>query len=143
MVMTPSDELSDDDRYAAAAQDLNILAVLMVVGAAAFAGINMVIGTFGWLAAALSLMPTVTWATGLWKRSAPIAAFVKMSYGFGGLAAPVVGLIGIALGVAGYQWGWAVLIAAVLYLGFSVLGLAIIERAEQAGVLEAFTERLD
>lgn len=137
------EHLSDEERFAAASQDLNILAALMVIGGAGFAIANLAVGTFGWIAAALSLLSTLTWATGLWQRSSPIAAFVKVGFGFGGLAAPIVGLIGLVLGFTGYRWGWAVVVGAVLYLGFSVLGLTIIERAEHAGVLETFTERLD
>lgn len=135
--------LSDEELFAAADQDLNILAVLMLIGGVGFAGINMAIGTFGWIAAALSIASTATWATGLWQRSSPVAAFVKVGFGFGGLTAPIVGLAGAGIGIAGYRWGWAIVGGAVLYLGFSVLGLTIIERAEKAGVLETFTERLD
>lgn len=136
-------ELTEDQRRAAASQDLNILAVMMLVGGLGFALANLAIGTFGWIAAALSIVSTATWASGLWQRSSPVTAFVKIGFGFGGLAAPLVGLVGVVVGIAGYAWGWAVVVAAVLYLGFSVLGLAIIERAEAAGVVETFTSRLD
>lgn len=141
--MTDGEELSDEERFAAAGQDLNILAGLMATGGLGFAALNLAIGTFGWIAALLSALSTLTWATGLWQRSSPVAAFVKVGFGFGGLTAPIVGLVGIGIGIAGFRWGWALALAAALYLAFSVLGLTIIERAEAAGVLDPFTDRLD
>jgi len=132
-------ELSDDELRDAAGGDLSVLAVLMLVGSVTFAALNMWAGTMGWIAAALAVSSTVVWSSGLLRRSPPIAAFVKIGFGFSGLAAPVVGIVGILLAVLGdFRWGWAVLAGAVLYFFFSLLGLEIIERAETTGAIERF-----
>ena len=132
-------ELSDDELRDAAAGDLSVLAVLMLVGSVTFAGINMWVGTMGWIAAALAVSSTVVWSSGLLRRSPPIAAFVKIGFGFSGLAAPAVGIIGVLIAVLGdFRWGWAVLAGAVVYFFFSLLGLEIIERAEETGAIERF-----
>jgi len=132
-------ELSDDELRDAASGDLSVLAVLMLVGSVTFAALNMWAGTMGWIAAALAVSSTVVWSSGLLRRSPPIAAFVKIGFGFSGLAAPVVGIVGILLAVLGdFRWGWAVLAGAVLYFFFSLLGLEIIERAETTGAIERF-----
>lgn len=129
-------ELSDEERYEAAAGDLNVLAVLMLVGSTLFALVNKWIGTMGWIAVALTIASTLTWSTGLLRRSPVIAAFVKIGFGFSGLAAPLVALLGVIAGLYGYGWGWAVVAGAAVYFAFSVLGLEIISRAESTGVLE-------
>jgi hypothetical protein len=129
-----SHDLTDEQLHDAAAGDLNVLAILMLVGSIGFSIINMVVGTMGWIAAAL-----VVWSIGLLRRNPTIAAFVKIGFGFSGLAAPVVGIVGILLAVFGdYSWGWAVLGAAVVYFFFSLLGLEIIERAQTTGVIESW-----
>ena len=48
----------------------------------------------------------------------------------------LVGIAGIVFGVLGQTWGWALLAGAVVYFAFSVLGLEIIARAEETGVLQ-------
>jgi hypothetical protein len=45
---------------------------------------------------------------------------------------------GVVLGLLGFTWGWAILAGAVVYFGFSLLGLEIISRAEDTGVLARF-----
>jgi len=131
-----AEELSDEQLTEAAAGDLNVLAALMLVGSTTFALVNKWIGTMGWIAVALTIASTLTWSTGLFRRSAVIAAFVKIGFGFSGLAAPLVGIAGIVFGVLGQTWGWALLAGAVVYFAFSVLGLEIIARAEETGVLQ-------
>ncbi len=132
-----SSELSDTELREAAAGDLTVLAVLMLVGSIGFAALNLWIGTMGWIAAALAVSSTVLWSAGLLRRSATIAAFVKIGFGFSGLAAPVVAVVGLLLALIGdYRWGWAVVAGAVVYFFFSLLGLEIIERAQNTGVLE-------
>lgn len=131
-------ELSEDELRAAAGGDLNVLAVLMIIGSTTFAGINMWIGTMGWIAAALAVSSTLVWSSGLLRRSPPIGAFVKIGFGFSGLAAPAIGIVGLIVGIVGYRWGWAVLGGAVVYFFFSLLGLEIIERAENTGALDRF-----
>lgn len=132
-------ELSDDDLRQAAAGDLTVLAVLMLVGSVGFSALNLWVGTMGWIAAALAVSSTMVWVIGLLGRSAPIAAFVKIGFGFSGLAAPAVAIVGLALAlVGGYRWGWAVVAGGVVYFFFSLLGLEIIERAEETGALERF-----
>ena len=134
-----SHDLTDEQLHDAAAGDLNVLAILMLVGSIGFSIINMVVGTMGWIAAALAVSSTVVWSIGLLRRNPTIAAFVKIGFGFSGLAAPVVGIVGILLAVFGdYSWGWAVLGAAVVYFFFSLLGLEIIERAQTTGVIESW-----
>lgn len=132
------DRLTGEQRYDAASQDVNVLAVLMVLGSTAFAALNMWIGTLGWIGAALTVSSTLAWAIGLFRRSPAVAAFLRIGYGFSGLAAPIVGVIGLLVALVGYRWGWAVLGGAVVYFFFSVLGLAILERAETQGVIEPF-----
>lgn len=127
--------LTDDQLFQAASGDLDVLAVLMVVGSTLFALANWWLGTMGWIAVVLTIGSTLTWAVGLLRRSEVVAAFVKIGFGFSGLFSPVVALAGIVVVVAGYLWGWALLAGAVLYFGFSVLGLEIIARAEEAGVI--------
>jgi len=130
-------ELTDEQRHDAAAGDLNVLAVLMLVGSTGFAIVNLVVGTMGWIAAALAVSSTLIWSVGLLRRNPTIAAFVKIGFGFSGLAAPVVALVGLLLVfVGGLTWGWAVVTAALIYFFFSVLGLEIIERAQNTGVVE-------
>jgi len=134
-----SRELNDDELREAAAGDLSVLAVLMLAGSTIFAGLNLWIGTMGWIAAALAVSSTLVWTSGLLRRSAPIAAFVKIGFGFSGLAAPIVAVAGLLLALVGdYRWGWAVVAGAVVYFFFSLLGLEIIERAERTGALERF-----
>lgn len=132
-------ELTDDELRDAAAGDLSVLAVLMLVGSVSFAALNLWIGTMGWIAAALAVSSTLLWSTGLLRRSATIAAFVKIGFGFSGLAAPAVAIVGLLLALVGdYRWGWAVVAGAIVYFFFSLLGLEIIERAQATGALEQF-----
>lgn len=132
-------DLTDEQRRDAAAGDLNVLAVLMLAGSLVFALVNRWIGTMSWIAVALSISSTMAWSLGLWRRSAVTTAFVKIGFGFSGLVAPIVGIAGVTLGIAGYTWGWAVLGGAVVYFGFSLLGLEIIERAHETGVVDSFS----
>lgn len=132
-------ELTDDELRDAAAGDLSVLAVLMLVGSVAFAALNMWVGTMGWIAAALAVSSTLMWTTGLLRRNATIGAFVKIGFGFSGLAAPAVATVGLLLALVGdYRWGWAVVAGALVYFFFSLLGLEIIERAQNTGALELF-----
>ena len=130
--------LSDEQRREAAAGDVNLLAILMLVGSSVFALVNRWIGTMSWIAVGLSIMSTLAWSLGLWRRSPVTTSFVKIGFGFSGLAAPVFGLIGIIAGIIGFTWGWALLGAAIVYFAFSVLGLEIIERAHDTGVIESY-----
>lgn len=134
-----AERLTDEERRAAAAGDVDVLAILMLVGSSAFALVNQWIGTMGWLAVVLSITSTLAWSLGLWQRSAVTTSFVKVGFGFGGLAAPVFGVIGIVIGLTGPSWGWALLGGAIVYFGFSVLGLEIIERAHETGAIERFS----
>ena len=132
-------ELTEEQRRLAAAGDLNVLAVLMLVGSTLFALANRWIGTMSWLAVALSISSTLAWSLGLWRRSPITTSFVKIGFGVSGLVAPVVGLAGVVAGIAGFSWGWALLGAAFVYLAFSVLGLEIIERAHDTGVVDSYS----
>lgn len=132
-------ELTDEQRRDAAAGDLTVLAVLMLVGSVIFSLANRWIGTMNWIAVALSISSTMAWSLGLWRRSPVTAAFVKMGFGFSGLIAPIVGIAGVVLGIAGFTWGWALLGGGLVYFGFSVLGLEIIERAHETGVVDSFS----
>ena len=132
-------ELTQDELRDAAGGDLSVLAVLMLVGSVSFAALNMWVGTMGWIAAALAVSSTLLWTTGLLRRSATIAAFVKIGFGFSGLAAPAVAIVGVLLALVGdYRWGWAVVAGAVVYFFFSLLGLEIIERAQETDAIERF-----
>jgi hypothetical protein len=132
-------ELTDDELRDAAGGDLSVLAILMLIGSVSFAALNMWVGTMGWIAAALAVSSTLLWTTGLLRRSATIAAFVKIGFGFSGLAAPAVAVVGVLLALVGdYRWGWAVVAGAVVYFFFSLLGLEIIERAQETGAIERF-----
>ena len=135
-VSEPGPELSDEQLAEAAEGDLNVLAVLMLAGSTIFSLVNWWAGTMGWIAVLLTIAGTLTWSSGLLKRSRPITAFVKIGFGFSGLVAPVVGIIGFVLGLLGLIWGWAMFAGAVLYFAFSVLGLEIIERAYETGVVD-------
>lgn len=134
-----SGELTDEQRRLAAEGDLNVLAVLMLVGSTAFALLNRWLGTMNWISVGLSISSTLAWSLGLWRRSPVITSFVKIGFGFSGLVAPVVGVAGLVIGIVGYSWGWAVLGAAVVYLAFSLLGLEIIERAHDTGAVERYS----
>ncbi len=132
--------LSDEQRRDAAAGDLNVLAVLMLVGSSAFALVNRWLGTMSWIAVALSILSTLAWSLGLWRRSPIIASFVKIGFGFGGLAAPMFGILGVVVAlVFGITGGWAILGGAVVYFAFSLLGLEILERAHDTGVIERYS----
>ncbi len=134
-----AEPLTDEQRRAAAAGDVNVLAILMLVGSSIFALVNFWLGTMSWVAVVLSISSTLAWSLGLWRRSPVTTSFVKIGFGFGGLAAPVFGLVGLVVGVLGFTWGWALLGAAVLYFAFSVLGLEIIERAHETGVIDTYS----
>ena len=134
-----SDELTDEQRHLAAAGDLNVLAVLMLVGSTVFALANRWLGTMNWIAVGLSISSTLAWSLGLWRRSPITTSFVKIGFGVSGLVAPVVGVAGVIIGIVGFSWGWALLGAAFVYLAFSVLGLEIIERAHDTGVVDAYS----
>jgi len=132
-------ELTQDELRDAAGGDLSVLAILMLIGSVSFAALNMWVGTMGWIAAALAVSSTLLWTTGLLRRSATIAAFVKIGFGFSGLAAPAVAIVGVLLALVGdYRWGWAVVAGGVVYFFFSLLGLEIIERAQETGAIEQF-----
>ena len=132
-------ELTQDELRDAAGGDLSVLAILMLIGSVSFAALNMWVGTMGWIAAALAVSSTLLWTTGLLRRSATIADFVKIGFGFSGLAAPAVAIVGVLLALVGdYRWGWAVVAGAVVYFFFSLLGLEIIERAQETGAIERF-----
>ncbi len=134
-----AEDLTEEQKREAAEGDVNVLAILMLIGSSVFSAANLWIGTMNWIAAVLSVMSTLAWSLGLWRRSPVITSFVKVGFGFGGLAAPLIGLVGIVLGIIGITWGWALLAAAVVYLGFSVLGLEIIERAHNTGAIERYS----
>lgn len=132
-------ELTDDQRRLAAAGDLNVLAALMLVGSTAFALANRWLGTMNWIAVGLSISSTLAWSLGLWRRSPITTSFVKIGFGVSGLVAPLVGVAGVIIGIVGFSWGWALLGAAFVYLAFSVLGLEIIERAHDTGVVDRYS----
>lgn len=127
--------LSDEQRREAAEGDLNVLAILMFVSSTGFALLNRWIGIIGWIALAATVSSAIATTIGLLRRNEVMAAFIKIGFGVSGLAAPVVAVVGLVLGLFGITWGWAVLGAGVIYLGLSVLGLEIIQRAEDAGVI--------
>jgi len=129
-------ELTDEQLHDAAAGDLNVLAVLMLVGSVLFSLVNKWLGTMSWIAVGLAVASTLTWSMGLLRRSETIAAFVKIGFGFSGLATPIVAAAGLIFALLGQTWGWALVAGAVVYFGFSVLGLEIIARAEETGVLD-------
>ena len=133
-----ADELSDEERRAAAAGDLTVLAVLMLVGSAAFAAVNYWLGTLGWIAALATVSSTAATALGLLQRNALIAAFTKIGFGVSGLATPVLAIVGVVLAVFGVRWGWALAAGSLLYFGFSLLGLEILERAQDTGVIDEY-----
>jgi len=131
-------ELSDEQRREAAEGDLNVLAILTFVSSTAFSLVSGWIGIIGWIAVAATVSSALATTLGLLRRNDIIVAFVRVGFGVSGLAAPVVAIAGVALGLFGVTWGWAVLGGAVIYLGLSVLGLEIIERAETAGVITEY-----
>lgn len=133
------EHLTAEQRREAAASDVNVLAILMLVGSSVFAVANLWIGTMGWIAAVLSVTSTLAWSLGLWRRSPVTTSFVKIGFGFSGLAAPVFGLLGIVAAVFGFSWGWALIGGAIVYFAFSVLGLEIIERAHDTGVIKRYS----
>lgn len=134
-----AEPLTDEERRDAAASDVNVLAILMLFGSSVFALVNLWIGTMGWIAVVLSITSTLSWSLGLWQRSSITTSFIKVGFGFGGLGAPVFGVLGIVAGIVGYAWGWALLSGAIVYFVFSVLGLEIIERAHDTGVIERYS----
>lgn len=133
-----SDGLTGEQRFAAALGDLRVLAVAMAVGSLIFAAVNYWIGTLGWIAAASTASSTLLTSIGLLRRSDRFAAITKIGFGVSGLVAPVIAIVGLILGLLGYSWGWAVLIGAAVYFAFSLLGLEILERAADAGVINRF-----
>lgn len=133
-----AERLTDEQRREAAAGDVNVLAILMLVGSAVFALVNYWIGTMSWIAVVLSITSTLAWSLGLWRRSPITTSFVAVGFGIGGLAAPVFGLIGIVIAILGFVWGWAILGGSILYFAFSVLGLEIIERAHETGAIDRY-----
>jgi hypothetical protein len=133
-----TDELSDEERHAAAAGDLTVLAVLMFVGSAVFAAVNYWLGTLGWIAALATATSTAGTALGLLQRNPLIAAFTKIGFGVSGLATPVLAIAGVVLALFGVRWGWALAAGSLVYFGFSLLGLEILERAEDTGVIDEY-----
>lgn len=134
-----AESLTDEQRREAAATDVNVLAILMLVGSTAFSLLNRWIGTMNWVSVILSITSTAAWSLGLWRRSPVTTSFVKIGFGFSGLAAPIFGLAGIITGIIGFAWGWALVGGAFVYFAFSVLGLEIIERAHDTGVIERYS----
>ena len=134
-----ADLLSDEQRREAAAGDVNVLAMLMLVGSSGFAAVNFWIGTMSWIAVGLSIMSTLAWSLGLWRRSPVTTSFVKIGFGVSGLVAPVFGVLGIIAIATGFTWGWALLGGAIVYFAFSLLGLEIIERAHETGVIDRYS----
>lgn len=140
MAEEPADGLTEEQRHEAAAGDLNLLAYMMLIGSTIFAGVNFFLGSLGWIAALATVSSTALTTWGLVARNEKIAAFTKIGFGFSGLAAPAFGIAGLVLGLFGVPWGWPLLAGAILYFGFSVLGLEILDRAANAGVLGRFEE---
>ncbi len=131
-----TDALTADERRNAAAGDLTVLAVMMTVGAIIFSSVNVWVGTMSWIAAAATVSSTLLTTIGLISRNDSIAAVVKVSFGVGGLAAPACAVAGLILVSLGFFWGWALLAGAFVYFGFSLLGLEILHRAEDTGVID-------
>ena len=131
-------ELTPQQKADAAAGDVNILSTIMLIGSSVFAGVNWWLGTLGWIAAVATVLSTLTTSVGLWQRSDVAAAFVKVGFGVSGLVTPVLAIAGVVLGLFGITWGWALLAGALLYFAFSLLGLEIIERAHETGVVGKF-----
>lgn len=140
MAEEPADGLTDEQRHEAAAGDLNLLAYMMLIGSTIFAGVNFFLSSLGWIAALATVSSTAATTFGLVKRNEAIVAFTKIGFGVSGLATPVFGVAGLILGLFGFSWGWALLAGAILYFGFSVLGLEIIDRAEKAGVIDPYEQ---
>ena len=133
-----SDDLTDEERRAAAAGDLTVLAVLMLVGSTAFALVNVWLGTLGWIAALATISSTAATAFGLLQRNALIAAFTKIGFGVSGLVTPVLAVAGVVLALLDFRWGWALAAGSLVYFGFSLLGLEILERAQATGVIDEY-----
>lgn len=131
-------ELSEEQLHEAAAGDLNVLAILMFISSTGFSLVSRWIGIIGWIAVAATISSAVATSFGLLRRNEVIAAFVKIGFGVSGLAAPLVAVGGVILGLFGFSWGWAVLGGAAIYFVLSLLGLEIIERAEAAGVIAEY-----
>jgi len=134
----PEVHLNEEQRREAAAGDLNILAIMMLGGSLSFSLANWWLGTLGWIVALSPFASTAATSLGLLKRNEAIAAFTRIGFGVSGLAAPLFGVAGFVLGFLGVAWGWAMLAGAFLYFGFSLLGLEILERAEQTGAIGSF-----
>lgn len=137
------EDLTDEQRYDAAASDLNVLAGLTFIVTTGFALANLWFGTMGWIAVALAVSSALGTSLGLIQRNEVMAAFVKIGFGVSGIATPVLVIVGVALGAFGVDFGWAIAGGALIYFALSVLGLAILERAETAGVLTPYADTDD
>ena len=71
----------------------------------------------------------------VWARNAIACQWVALSYRFTPLAAVLAALLGLALGIAGEPVGWLVLAGSIVAVPTSMIGLAIITRAEEYDVI--------
>lgn len=129
-------ELSFDELQDAAAADLRVLAIIMVIGALGTAVVSMAIGAIGWIGAALTVATSAAYAWGLWNRSAHAGSVMHLSYRLALIGLPIAALLGLAIALLGDRWGWAMMIGSIVGLGISMLGLAIVGRAWDYEVFE-------
>ena len=128
-------ELSYEELRSAAEGDLRIWAVVMFVGSIVAVLVGLAYRALDPFNVALALASSATTSYLVWNRSPLMCRWIAFGYRLAPIMAVVSGALGIALGVGGESGGWLLLAGSVVAIPLSMVGLAILDRAEEYGVV--------
>lgn len=128
-------QLSFEELRSAAEGDLRIWAVVMFIGAVVASIVGVVIGLLDTFSLAVVLSSSATTSYLVWNRSPLVCWWVAIGYRVAPILAVLAAALGIVLGVRGVGEGWLLLAGAVISVPISLIGLEIIHRAEEYGVV--------
>lgn len=127
--------LSFEELQLAAEGDLRIWAVVMFIGSVVVSVVGLVIGLLDTFSLAVVLSSTATTSYLVWNRSPLVCSWVAIGYRVAPILAVLAAGLGIVLGIRGVAEGWLLLVGAVISVPISLIGLEIIHRAEELGVV--------
>lgn len=129
--------LSFEELQLAAEGDLRIWAVAMFVGSVIASVVGLVIGVLDAFSLAVVLSSSATTSYLVWNRSPLMCSWVALGYRVTPILALVAAGFGIFLGIRGVAEGWLLLVGAIVSVPISLIGLEIIHRAEEYGVVSS------
>lgn len=128
-------QLSFEELQSAAEGDLRIWAVVMFIGSVVVSIVGVATGLLDIFSLAVLLTSSATTSYLVWNRSPLVCSWVAISYRLAPILAVVAAALGIVLGIRGVGEGWLLLAGAVVSVPISLIGLEIIHRAEEYGVV--------